>query len=79
MINIKSKMKFSLVILFVTLIKMMSANEGFLFGGWGHNQATNRIYNNADSSATGIAVNLGNRGFAQANPTAISSNTNYIA
>jgi hypothetical protein len=71
-------MKQICILLLVVLFNVISSKK-FYYGGAYYNMDNNKIYNNAKATSTGYAINLGNKGFAQANPTAISSNSNYIA
>ncbi len=70
-------MKYGLCLLLLAILKLVSASQ---LRKWQYyvNDRTNKIYNNANASSSGVAVNIGNRGFAQANPVAYSGNTNYI-
>jgi hypothetical protein len=72
-------MKYTIVLLFVTLLQMIQSSEK-LRKYWGgvYNYENNKIWNSADSNASGKAINYGYKGFAQANPTAVSANTNII-
>jgi hypothetical protein len=71
-------MKYSIVLLFVAILKLVSSSRLRNQYGYYYVDENNKIVNYAGSNAHGVAVNYGYKGFAQANPTAVSSNSNVI-